>query len=261
MKTSNILSLLFSMTLSFQVFGWGQTGHRVTAAIAEHYLTPQVQKVVNDLLVNEDMAEASTYLDEMKSNQSDFWQKTAASWHYVSVHKGKTYEQEGSPLKGDAVTALAKYSKLLKDPNSRQSDKQLALKFIIHVIGDLHQPFHTGTNEDHGGNKIKLNLFWKDTTLHRIWDEDLIDHQQLSYSEWTDWLSKKITDKQVQQWQSIDPKIWIAEGVKLRLGLYPEKEKLSWNYQYQNLPIIKQRLQQAGIRIAFYLNELFKNGE
>jgi hypothetical protein len=159
------------------------------------------------------------------------------------------------------VTALMMYSKLIKDPHSSFEVKKLALKFIIHIIGDLHQPFHTGISEDHGGNKIKLNLFWQDTTLHRIWDEDLIDHQLLSYSEWTDWLCKKLTDNQVKQWQITDPKVWIAEGVKLRLGLYPKKEKLSWNYQYQNLPIIKQRLQQSGIRIAFYLNELFKSSE
>ena len=259
MKTEKILFLLLSMTLSFQVLSWGQTGHRITGAIAEHYLTPQAQKAVNDLLVNEDMAEASTYFDEMKSNQSDFWQKTASPWHYVNVHKGKTYEQEGAPPEGDGVTALKMYSKMLKDPKTSIEDKKLALKFIIHIVGDLHQPFHTGTSEDHGGNKVKLNLFWQDTTLHRIWDEDLIDHQLLSYSEWTDWLCKKITDKQVQQWQTTDPKVWIAEGVKLRLSLYPKKEKLSWNYQYQNLPIIKQRLEQAGVRLAFYLNELFKS--
>ena len=258
MKTEKILLLLISITLSFQAFSWGQTGHRVTAAIAEHYLTPQAQKAVNELLINEDMAEASTYFDEMKSNQSEFWQKTASRWHYVNVHKGKTYEQEGAPSEGDAVTALKMYSKLIKDPKSSFEDKQLALKFIIHIIGDLHQPFHTGVSEDHGGNKIKVNFFWKDSTLHRVWDEDLIDRQLLSYSEWTDWLCKKITDKQIKQWQTTDPTVWIAEGVKLRLGLYPEKDKLSWNFQYKNLPIVKQRLEQAGVRIAFYLNELFK---
>ena len=96
--------------------------------------------------------------------------------------------------------------------------------FSGHVIGDLHQPFHTGTSEDHGGNKVKLNSFWQDTTLHRIWDEDLIDHLLLSYN-------------QVEQWQTTDSKVWITEGVKVRLGLYPKKEKLLWNYQYQNLSI------------------------
>ncbi len=258
MKTEKIFFLILSIILSFQARSWGQTGHRVTAAIAEHYLSPLAQKAVNELLLNEDMAEASTYFDEMKSNQSEFWQKTASPWHYVNVHKGKTYEQEGAPKEGDAVTALKMYSKVIKDPKSSFNDKQLALKFIIHIIGDLHQPFHTGTSEDHGGNKIKVNFFWKDSTLHRVWDEDLIDRQLLSYSEWTDWLCKKITDKQIKQWQTTDSIVWIAEGVKLRLGLYPEKDKLSWNFQYKNLPIVKQRLQQAGVRIAFYLNELFK---
>ena len=259
MKIKNIL--LVAVTFSFQAFSWGPTGHRVTGEIAEYYLTTKTKAAVNKLLINEDLAEASTYADEMRSNSSEFWQKTATHWHYVNIHKGKSYDEEGAPPEGDAVTALAMFSKQLKDPKSSFEDKQLALKFIVHIIGDLHQPFHTGTNEDHGGGKIKVNFFWKDSTLHRVWDEDLIDRQLLSYTEWTKKLYRKISPQQAIDWKETDPKVWIAESFKLRLGLYPEKEKLSWNFQYKNLPIVKQRLQQAGVRIAAYLNDLFENIE
>jgi hypothetical protein len=229
----------------------------VTGALAELYLTDEAKKAIAQLLPNEDLAEISTYADEMRSNESEYWQKTATPWHYVTVHRGKTYEQEGAPKEGDAVTALAMFTKQLKDPKTSFADKQLALKFIVHIIGDLHQPFHTGTTEDHGGGTIKLNFLWTDTTLHRLWDEDLIDKQLLSYSEWTNWLCRKITAENVKQWSSTDPKVWIAESVKLRLGLYPKKEKLRWKYQYQNLPIVKSQLQKAGVRIAAYLNAIF----
>lgn len=251
----SIVLILFS----FKAYCWGQTGHRVTGQIAELYLTVEAKLAIAKLLGNEDLAEISTYADEMRSNQSEYWQKTSTPWHYVNVHKGKSYEQEGAPPEGDAVTALANFTKQLKNPKTSIADKQLALKFIVHIIGDLHQPFHTGTSEDHGGGDIKMNFLWKNTTLHRLWDEDLIDRQLLSYTEWTKWLNRKITAQNVKEWGSIDSTVWIAESFKLRLELYPNEEKLRWKYQYDNLPIVKSQLQKSGVRIAAYLNDVFSS--
>ena len=247
--------------ISFNAYSWGPTGHRVTAALAELYLSDYAKTEIAKLLPNGDLAEISTYADEMRSNPSEFWQKTATPWHYVNVHKGKSYEQEGAPPGGDAVTALAHFSQQLKNPKTSLAEKQLALKFIVHIIGDLHQPFHSGTNEDHGGNKIKVNFMWKNSTLHRVWDEDLINVQLLSYTEWTDWLCRKITSQNIKNWSSIDPKVWIDESFKLRMGLYPKKEKLSWDFQYKNLPIVKSQLKKAGVRIAAYLNAIFSSND
>jgi len=249
---------VIASAISFQALGWGQTGHRVSGAIAERYLTPKAQAAINELLVNEDLAEVSTYPDEMRSNPSEFWQKTANPWHYVNIHEGKKYDDLGAPPEGDAVTALEMFSKQLINKQTSLEDKQLALKFIVHIIGDLHQPFHSGTDIDHGGNKIKVNFFWEDSNIHRVWDSGLIDRQKLSYTEWTIRLNRKISAQQAKDWMETNPKVWLAESTKLRAGLYPEKDELSWSYQYQNLPIVKQRLQMAGVRIAAYLNELYK---
>lgn len=245
-----------SLTLSFQAFGWGQTGHRVTAAIAEQHLSRKAERMVHKLLVNEDLAEASTYLDEMRSNPSEFWKKTANPWHYVNVHEGKVYAE--APPEGDAVTALEMFSKQLKSKETSLEEKQLALKFIIHIIGDLHQPFHSGTDLDWGGNKVKVKFFDEESNIHRVWDEHLIDKQKLSYTEWTERLNRKIDKKQVKLWSQIDPRVWIAESQKLRLELYPEKDRIFWDYQYKAMPIVRQRLQMGGIRLAAYLNQLFK---
>lgn len=247
---------VFSLTLSFQVFSWGQTGHRVTAAIAEQHLSWKAKRMVHKLLVNEDMAEVSTFSDEMRSNPSEFWKKTATPWHYVNVHEGEVYEK--APPEGDAVTALEMFSKQLKNKKSSREEKQLALKFIVHIIGDLHQPFHSGTNVDQGGNKVKVRFFNEESNIHRVWDEQLIDNQRLSYTEWTERLNKKIDKKKIKQWNQTDPVIWITESHQLRLGLYPEKDRIYYDYQYKAIPIVKQRLQMGGIRLAAYLNELFK---
>jgi hypothetical protein len=128
----------------------------------------------------------------------------------------------------------------------------------VHIIGDLHQPFHAGNGTDRGGNDVKLKFFWEDSNLHRVWDSGLIDRQQLSYTEWTERLSKKISKQQAQTWMDADPLVWITESAKIRQGLYPKEDKLSWSYQYQHMPTVKQRLQMGGVRIATYLNQIFK---
>ena len=87
-----------------QAIAWGQTGHRVTGEIAEAYLSPQAAEAVANLLGSEDLAEASTWADEMRSNPSEFWQKTASPWHYVNVQLGEAYKT--APPEGDAVSAL-----------------------------------------------------------------------------------------------------------------------------------------------------------
>jgi hypothetical protein len=258
MKLNNLIMGVVAAAMSFQALSWGQIGHRVTGAIAEQYLTIEAQRAISELLVNEDLAEASTYADEMRSNPSEFWKKTANPWHYVNVFDGKTYSDVAPPLEGNAATALNMFSKQLKSKQSSFAEKQLALRFIVHIIGDLHQPFHAGNGIDRGGNDVKLKFFWEDSNLHRVWDSGLIDRQNLSYTEWTTILSRKISEQQANEWMEVDPKVWIAESAKLRINLYPENDKLSWDYQYQNLPIVKQRLQMGGVRIAAYLNALFK---
>jgi len=258
MKLNKLIMGVVAAAMSFQALSWGQIGHRVTGAIAEQYLTIEAQRAISELLVNEDLAEASTYADEMRSNPSEFWKKTANPWHYVNVFDGKTYSDVAPPLEGNAATALNMFSKQLKSKQSSFAEKQLALRFIVHIIGDLHQPFHAGNGIDRGGNDVKLKFFWEDSNLHRVWDSGLIDRQNLSYTEWTTILSRKISEQQANEWMEVDPKVWIAESAKLRINLYPENDKLSWDYQYQNLPIVKQRLQMGGVRIAAYLNALFK---
>jgi len=253
------LSIIFVLILSTsQAMSWGQTGHRVTAQIAEHYLSYEAKTAIAQLLNNEDLAEISTYPDEMRSNPSEFWQETANPWHYVNVHAGKTYDEMEKPDEGDAVSALAYFSKQLKSDKSSLEDKQLALKFIVHIVADLHQPLHSGTDIDEGGNQIKVKFFWEDSNLHRVWDSELIDRQKLSYTEWSHKLQRKILHTNYHQWQEVDPKVWITESAKIRAGIYPKpEEELSWDYQYKHLPTIKKRLQMGGVRLAAYLNNLF----
>ena len=255
MKLSLFLIL---MSFSSVISALGQTEHRITGEIAERHINEHTKQAIRDIIGYESLAEASNYADEMRSNPAEYWQKIAGSYHYVTIPKGKTYNEVGAPPKGDAVLALNKFAKTLRDPNSSRADKALALKFAIHIIGDLHQPLHAGNGTDRGGNDIKLKFFGKDTNLHRLWDKGLTSQRQLSYTEWSNWLDKEITSEDIKSWQTSDPLVWIEESVKIRDTIYPKKDSLSYDYLYHNLPIIKRRLKQAGIRMAFYLDELFK---
>jgi hypothetical protein len=238
-------------------FAWGATGHRVTGAIADDNLSGAARAHVRLILGSETLAQASTWPDEQRSNPAPFWQKTASPWHYVTVPAGTAYSAVLAPPEGDAVTALTQFTATLRNPDAPIDDKRLALRFIVHIIGDLHQPLHAGRPGDRGGNDIAVTWFGKPTNLHAVWDSAMIDDRQLSYSELASWLERGVTPDQIIAWSDVRPETWIAESVRLRETIYPADLKLSWTYAYENRQTVDNRLAMAGVRIAAYLNWVF----
>lgn len=255
MRLLLILTALLSLPAA-PALAWGQTGHRVTGTIAEQHLSGLARARIRMILGDESLAEASTWADEMRSDPATFWQKTANPWHYVTVPVGRNYAQVGAPPEGDAASALKRFTATLHSPNASREEKQLALRFTVHIIGDLHQPLHAGNGTDKGGNDVKVTFFGENSNLHSVWDSGIVDRQNLSYSEYADRLNRRIHPQEVVTWWQADPAVWIAESTKLRDGLYPTTGSLSWDYAYKHLPTVEMRLQQAGIRMAAYLNQL-----
>lgn len=258
--------ILTAAALSFvatSAHAWGPNGHRVTGKIAQTHLTPLAQAEVTSLLGVESLAEASTWPDFMRSNPSDFWRKDASPWHYITVPKGTTYM--AAPAEGDAITALGMFSEQITDKTLPVAQRQLALRFTIHLIGDLHQPLHVGRADDRGGNRVNVMFKDKPTNLHSLWDEDLIEDEQLSYTEKARWLNRRITMDQKATWSDTNPDTWVEESIVLRekvyegLGPYDRDTlpNLSYDYVYKHRGDIDLRLQQSGVRIAAYLNEIF----
>src|SRR5690242_14836789 len=114
-------------------FAWGKTGHRVVAALADPQLSGLARAHVKELLGVESLDEAATWPDEMRSAPGAFWQKTATPWHYVTLN-GVIYDH--APSEGDALEALSHFRSVLQDPNASLADKQLALRFVVHLVGD-----------------------------------------------------------------------------------------------------------------------------
>jgi len=233
---------------------WGKTGHRVVAAVADKQLSGLARARVQQILGTESLDEASTWPDEMRSAPDVFWQKTASPWHYVTVD-GFTYDH--APSGGDGITALTKYSAVLRDRGASLADRQLALRFIVHIVADLHQPLHAGKPGDRGGNDVKVTWFGRPTNLHAVWDSALVDEEQLSFTEWAERLNRRTEPGDlIDNWVE-NPAVWINESTQIRDSIYPAKTDLSYDYVYRSAPIVRRRLQLGGIRLAAYLNRLF----
>lgn len=251
------ISMAISLAaLSVPAHAWGPLGHRITGAIAQENLSGTARAHVQLLLGSEDLAEAATWPDDMKSNPDPYWQKKANPWHYITAH-GDHYHASDAPPEGDAITALADFTKVLQDSKAPVEERRKALRFIVHIIGDLHQPLHAGAGNDRGGNLVQVTWFGRNTNLHSLWDSNLIEHRQLSYSEYSNWLMRAMKPEQIISWNDRRPATWTSESIALRKTIYPANPSLSWDYAYQFRGSVDDRLSRAGIRIAAYLNALF----
>lgn len=252
------LAVMALIALPSPACAWGKTGHRVVGAVAEPLLTPTARAAVRSILGVETMAEASNWPDFMRADPAPYWQRESTPWHYVTVPKGKTYAEMTPPSEGDAATALRHFSATVQDTRAPLAERQAALRFIIHIIGDLHQPLHAGNGTDKGGNEVAVTFYGRPTNLHSVWDSGLIDDEQLSYSELAAWLSARITPADRRAWASNDPNTWINESAALRDQIYPTDPALSYAYVYQNKARVEQRLEMGGVRLADYLNAMFQ---
>ena len=252
------------LLLPMSGFAWGVTGHRVVAEIASHHLSPQARKAITALLGRQSMAMVANWPDFIKSDTTHRYDHTSP-WHYLDFPANCTRGQFDEVIKahatGDNLYAQTEAMiRKLKDPATSKEDKVFALSFLIHMIGDMHQPLHAGRDEDQGGNKIPVMWFDKQTNLHRVWDEHLIEFQQLSYTEYTNALdtAAAATVKKIQRGTVAD---WIFESNQLAGKVYSlthANDKLSYRYNFWFVNDLNNQLLKGGLRLAAVLNEIYK---
>ncbi|WP_185903133.1 S1/P1 nuclease [Bacteriovorax stolpii] len=257
MTFKKVLLVCAVLSISPKAFSWGKTGHRIVAEIAQRNLNTDAQKGVKDLLGVEDLSRVATYSDEIRSNKAFDY---TAPWHYASIPTGKTYFDQKRSKDGDVIEGLFRMEETLRDPKKSKEDKAFALKFMVHMMGDLHQPLHVGIAEDRGGNTVRLRWFKGETNLHAIWDESIVDFEQLSYTEYSTYLNHFTSDekKDYSKGTFLD---WAKESQDLRGLVYDTggSENLTYEYHFRMKPTMELRLRQAGIRLASLLNSIFKN--
>lgn len=249
-----IISLtVFSILISLNAYGWGQIGHRVVGQIAYNHMSKKVRKQIDKILDGQSIAMVSNFMDEIKSEPK---YDSLGPWHYCTIPNGEKYA--GAPEEGDVIQAINTYIDLLKSGNLTKEEESFILKCLIHLIGDIHQPLHVGNGIDRGGNDVKVTYFWGSSNLHRVWDTGIIDGQNLSYTEYVDWIDNS-SKEQISQWKNDGIMVWAEESIACRPQIYnlPESKKINYRYNYDNISIVNKRLLQAGIRLAGVLEEIY----
>ena len=247
-------------------------GHRLVADVAWNHLTPEAQANVHALLGNESLADVSSWADHyLSGNYQTFY------WHFVNIPSEATsYDRDrdcliqprttaGSPIDKwrDCVVDRISYNEeRLADPALDRADRAIALKFVVHLVGDEHQPFHT-LGVGRGGNDIPVKVFGSDTcgqwpcNLHEVWDEKLIEHRDLSEAAWLKLLEDQIAAKAMTagDGNSAD---WAMESHDLgKAALVAPGTNIDQAYYEAHIGIVEQRLEQGGLRLAKLINEAF----
>lgn len=243
---------------SISSFGWGQKGHDVVASIAERHLTPTAKDRAREILDGKSLVYWSNWLDNASHTPEYEYTKT---WHYRNIDADESFETAKLNPKGDVLRAIEAQRIILTDSASRPQDKALALKILVHIVGDLHQPMHLGHLSDLGGNRWKIKYFNQEKNLHGIWDTQMVESaHKWSYTEWSDQIDTQ--DPQTIETLVMNGNIedWGRETHALASRIYkttPQGSKLSYDYVAAWTPTIEGQLLKGGLRLAWLLNTIF----
>ena len=256
MKKS-ILTLVLLTAVCLNTFAWGQKGHDVTAYIAEQHLTPAARAAVESLLDGKSIVYWANWLDNASHQRPLAYTKT---WHYKNIDEGVRYEEAPANPAGDAVTAIKSRIEILNDPNTTAEERRLALKILIHVVGDLHVPLHMGHATDLGGNRIKVKFFNRDNNLHAVWDSSIPESaHKWSYTEWQQQIDRaNPADEAAIISGSVDD--WAKETVAIASDVYTYFQpdcNISYNEVARWTPTVEQQFLRGGLRLAHLLNSIF----
>lgn len=254
------LSCVFFVT---PVQAWWSDEHQVITLIAEERLTEHSRQQIKDLIGDNSLSSLSLWADQIKSQPS--WSHTR-SWHYVNLELSQSFSSFQPKVQGDVLWALTHFYKQLSDRYLSIERRRQALLFFIHFAADIHQPLHVGTRADRGGNRVPVvwNKKARSYNLHQVWD-GLLTKSKLSNRENAQRLLKAVSQQSIDQWQNNSYTDWAQESQQLLNSVYTFSDYtetdgvpyLDDQYVRANRPLAEKRLVQAGIRIAYALNQAF----
>ena len=251
--------------LSTSALAWGPTGHQTTGYIAQSLLTPEAQIRLNEIMPAADLGQVATWMDDERLNLK----KTipdSAQWHFYNLPVCDNKPKKDLCKNNNcAIYRIDEYAQVLADPKASKEDKIFAVRVIVHVVGDLHQPLHAGDNGDRGGNQLKVG---EHTNLHSTWDKAYV--QKMARGKTSKEFAREIRERnadKIEIWQTGDALNWANESNQAARSVaygqlpgfscdvvYLNVDSLSKSYDDQAQKVIEQRLAMAGSRIAFVLN-------
>jgi len=231
------LTLAASMSITSPAYPWGTKGHEIVAAT---------------------LADASTWPDKAGRRRI-----AVDPYHFMNFPKdANTYDQQRDcKLRNCIVEAIAWYVQVLKSPDAPRNEKRIALRFIAHLVGDIHQPLHAGFAEDRGGNSVDVRFNGRKENLHSLWDTALVELEQGTPAEIAARIQAALTSDDVKQWQQGSPAEWALESLAIvRAQVYRllASGEIEASYTEAARAVICTRLAQAGARLAWLLNEMLR---
>lgn len=246
------LTLAFSLVLGpSTAYAWGSQGHQVVAGLALAQLTPKARAEVDRLLAQEPgetLVSISTWADEHKN-------PTTARWHYVNFPRDScSFDAARDCPDGLYLVAAIERQTAVLVSNVPDEKRLNALKYLVHLVGDIYQPLHAGYQDDKGGNKYQLQAFMRGSNLHALWDSGIIKSMAEDSDSMTARLLKRRTAFTIQKWSAVraaEQSCQIVGG----LGFYPER-RVGQDYIDRFTPVLEQQLAAAGAALASVLNQL-----
>jgi hypothetical protein len=284
MKKQLLIGLVLSASV-MQAKAWGPVGHKATALVAEAYLSPQAKAAIKDLLEGQRLVDVSNWADSLRDRpeyehtQQYHYQNTRKPMKTASGVNANSYRanlmelspRERQNYRAGVVEAIAGSEKLLTDPKATRKDKQAALKFLVHFVGDLHQPLHTGEARKIGGNTVSLSWMGSETNLHKVWDSEIITDKVrtlkgYSYRDpsWTyaQWLLDQYREQAKSARSLGNVATWYQESLGY-LGQAYDRSYINNQRQYEAeaSKTIDERILLGGRRLGETLNQIFRQPE
>lgn len=245
---------------SLPAFGWGPEGHDLIARLAAAHMTPAATARVAEILgPGVSMASISSWADQIRSERA-----ATGPWHYIDIPIDKPHlDMARDCPKGDCVIGkIEEFQKVVVDAASTAVQRKEALMFLMHFVGDMHQPLHCSDNKDKGGNDVKLDFFGRNSNLHSVWDSGLlrrIGEEDELYQQF----SQVLTEKMTKKWGKGTVESWAEQshkaGQKVVYGKLPKAAaagpvKVDAAYESLADPLVKSQIEKAGARLATLLN-------
>jgi len=234
------------------VFAWGNKGHKIVAQIAKECLDKSIVDSVQNYLGDISFEAASVWMDEIRSDHSYDYLKPA---HYINVEKDKTYVKVSDT---NIINELDRvFAELQHRKGSSKESTRLNLLILFHLVGDLHQPLHTGYADDKGGNTIEVDFMASKSNLHKVWDTNIIEAQNVT-TENCLLIVKSFSDKEKKRIETVDFVKWMNDSRILLNNVYNlTGTTIDQKYVSDNVVIIQKQLAVAGMRLASALNHAF----
>ena len=258
MKINYFFTLIVYALIPFTGAAWGPSGHRIIGEMSQHLLDKKVNKKITAIFGNADVAMISTWGDFVRSDPA---YDGLERWHYnnleTELNRAAFDTQIVKQDNGENVyRVIALIAHLKQQPNDTNM-----LKMLVHLVEDMHCPMHLGRPADRGGNSIRINWMGRETNLHSLWDDGLIDFQKLSYTEYARHLLRINKLRKVNfNGQSSLILDWAWQTYQATEMVYDSVDKIgdAYKYNFEYLSLLESRLVTAAEHLAAILNYIYK---